>query len=229
MVDNRDGVELRYGHDAPSPQMPTPRMSTRKVLFTLTPLLLAARGLSAQPSQAHTRARDIVYEASITDLQQQLATGRVTSVQLVGAYLERIAAYDRSGPKLNALIRLNPRARADAAALDAERRAGKTRGPLHGIPVILKDNYGTVDMPTSAGSIALATLETGRDAFVVHKLRDAGAIILGKSNLHELAAGILTISSLGGQTCNPYDPARYPGGSSGGTAAAVASSMAAIA
>jgi len=178
--------------------------------------------------QAAPRHDDAVYEASITDLQQAMSRGAVTSVALVDAYLARIAAYNHCGPALNAVIYLNPSARADAAALDAERKAGHVRGPLHGIPVIVKDNYGTRGMPTSAGTIALATLETD-DAFQVKKLRDAGAVILGKSNMHELASGITTISSIGGQTCNPYDPDRSPGGSSGGSGASVAASFAAIA
>ena len=186
----------------------------------------------AMPAAAQRRAAprhdDVVYEASITDLQQAMSRGAVTSVGLVDAYLARIAAYNHSGPALNAVIYLNPSARADAAALDAERKAGHVRGPLHGIPVIVKDNYGTRGMPTSAGTIALATLETD-DAFQVKKLRDAGAVILGKSNMHELASGITTISSIGGQTCNPYDPDRSPGGSSGGSGASVAASFAAIA
>jgi Asp-tRNA(Asn)/Glu-tRNA(Gln) amidotransferase A subunit family amidase len=148
---------------------------------------------------------------------------------LVDAYLARIKAYDHSPPALNAIVRLNPGARTEAAALDAERKTGKVRGPLHGIPIILKDNYGTRDFETSAGSIALASLRTPDDAFQVKKLRDAGAVILGKSNMHELASGITTISSVGGQTCNPYDPDRNPGGSSGGSGVAVAASYAAVA
>ena len=171
---------------------------------------------------------DPVYEASITALQSALSQHRITSVALVDAYLARIAAYDHAGPALNAIIRLNPKARADAAALDAERAAGHVRGPLHGIPIILKDNYGTTDFATSAGSIALASLRAP-EAFQVKKLRDAGAIVLAKSNMHELASGITTISSVGGQTCNPYDPDRNPGGSSGGSGAAVAASFAAVA
>ena len=167
-------------------------------------------------------------EASVTDVQAALAAGRLSSVQLVKQYLARIAAYDHAGPELNSLIRINPKAGAEAAALDAERRAGKVRGPMHGIPVIIKDNYDTGDMPTSAGSLAMATSQPARDGFVVKKLRDAGAIILGKSNLHELAAGITSISSLGGQTRNPYDPTRCPGGSSGGTGAAIAASFATV-
>lgn len=169
-----------------------------------------------------------VHEATITELQAAMTQGRVTAVQLVDAYLARIAAYEAQGPALNAMIRLNPNARAEAAALDDERRRGRSRGPLHGIPIILKDNFDTHDLPTTAGSIALAAAVPPDDGFVVRKLREAGAIILGKANMHELAAGITTISSLGGQTRNPYDPARCPGGSSGGTGAAIAASFAAV-
>src|SRR5207237_7485725 len=114
-------------------------------------------------------APDPVYEKNIQDLQSDLTGGRITSVKLVGAYLARIAAYDQQPPALNTIIRLNPRARADAAALDAERKAGKVRGPLHGIPVILKDNYNTAGLPTTAGSVALAGLVPPADAFQVRK------------------------------------------------------------
>ncbi|MGH7679658.1 MAG: amidase [Gemmatimonadaceae bacterium] len=169
-----------------------------------------------------------VHETSITDLQRAMADGKATSVQLVNAYLARIAAYEQQGPQLNAMIRLNPRARADAERLDQERRAGRVRGPLHGVPVVLKDNYDTYDLPTSGGLLAFATLQPRDDAFVVRRLREAGAVIIGKTNLHELAHGITTVSSLGGQTRNPYDPQRSPGGSSGGTGAAVAASFAAV-
>ena len=169
-----------------------------------------------------------VTEASVTDLQRAMSTGRVTSAQLVDAYLARIAAYDHAGPALNAMIRLNSGARAAAAALDAERAAGRVRGPLHGIPVILKDNCDTKDMPTTAGSLALANHQPREDAFVVRKLREAGAVILGKANMHELAAGVTSISSFGGQTRNPYDLSRCPGGSSGGTGAAVSASFGAL-
>ena len=102
------------------------------------------------------------------------------------------------------------------------------RGPLHGVPVVVKDNYDTADMPTSAGTIGLATSIPPDDAFQVRRLREAGAIILGKTNMHELARGITTVSSITGQTRNPYDPTRNPGGSSGGTGAAVAASFAAV-
>jgi len=169
-----------------------------------------------------------VHEATITDLQAAMTAGRTTSRALVDAYLARIAAYDARGPQVTAMVRVNPNARTEAARLDDERRQGRVRGPLHGIPIILKDNFDTADMPTSGGALALANHRPKEDAFVVRRLRDAGAVILGKSAMHELAAGITTISSLTGQTRNPYDPRRCPGGSSGGTGAAIAASFAAV-
>lgn len=168
-----------------------------------------------------------VVEKSIPELAAALGRSEVTSHALVQAYLDRIARYDHDGPALDAMIALNPHALADADALDAERRAGRVRGPLHGVPIAVKDNYDTADMPTTAGSIALRGSRPDRDAFQVRRLREAGAVILGKTNLHEFARGITTISSLGGQTRNPYDPTRNPGGSSGGTGAAVAADFAA--
>ena len=164
---------------------------------------------------------------SIAELQDALTRRQVTSRQLVAAYLARIAAYDQAGPRINAFITVNAGAMAAAESLDGERQRGRVRGPLHGIPLVVKDNYDTSDMPTTGSSIALATFTPGKDAFQVARLRQAGAIIVGKTNLHELAAGIVTVSSLGGQTRNPYDPARNPGGSSGGTGAAIAASFAA--
>ncbi len=202
----------------------------RRIIQTLLAAALAVGAPAAIAQRpAKPPATDIAYEATIPALQAAMAEGRASSALLVDAYLARIRAYDHHGPALNAIIRLNPNARADALALDAERRAGKVRGPLHGIPVILKDNYSTRDMPTAAGSVALAGLQTTDDAFQVQRLREAGAVILGKANMHELAAGITTISSLGGQSCNPYDPSRNPGGSSGGSGAAVAASFAVVA
>ncbi|MCI0437461.1 MAG: amidase [Gemmatimonadetes bacterium] len=190
-------------------------------------ILFCALDAPAQGAQQTMTGFDVV-EVPVPRLASALAAGEVTSVQLVDAYLARIAAYDQDGPALNTIIRLNPRARAEAAALDAERARGAVRGPLHGIPILLKDNFDTHDMPTTAGSIALAGMIPPDDAFQVRRLREAGAVILGKTNLHELAAGTVTISSLGGQTRNPYDPSRNPGGSSGGTGAAIAASFAAL-
>lgn len=205
--------------------------ATRTIISACAVPLLATAQTSVRATaqtSPRTTAPFEVHEATITQLQTAMSDGRTSALQLVESYLARIAAFDAQGPALNSMIRLNPQARADARTLDAERRAGKVRGPMHGVPIILKDNFNTTDMPTSGGSLALASHQTSDDAFVVRRLRDAGAIILGKSNLHELAAGITSISSLGGQTRNPYDPRRCPGGSSGGTGAAIAASFAAI-
>src|SRR5258705_6378926 len=169
-----------------------------------------------------------VTEKTITELAAAMRTGATSSRRLVQAYLARIEAFDHQGPALNAIISINPKALDEADALDRERAARGLRGPLHGIPIVLKDNYDTAEMPTTAASTALKGSMPGRDAFQVKKLRDAGAVIVAKANLHEFARGITTISSLGGQTRNPYDPTRNPGGSSGGTGAAIAASFAAV-
>ena len=198
-------------------------------VITLTGMaLVRAAGAQSLPRPAEPKLDTLVVEATITDLQRGMTDGRFTALDLTRAYLARITAYDQQGPALNALIRVNPAAERDARAMDAERRAGKVRGPLHGIPVIIKDNYNTVDMPTTGSSLALATFTPREDAFIVWRLREAGAIIVGKSNLHELAAGITNVSSFGGKTRNPYDPRRCPGGSSGGTGAAIAASFAVV-
>src|ERR1051325_1072632 len=198
-------------------------MKTQR-FFSLAALAL----VTSANAQDSTKRVDIGYEAPIPALQADLAAGKITSVQLVDAYLARIAAYDHAGPSLNAMVSINRRARREAMDRDRERRDGRVRGPLHGIPVLIKDNYGTTDMATTAGSIALAGFVTDHDAFQVTKLREAGAIIIGKTNLHEFAAGITTVGSMIGQTCNPYDPTRIPGGSSGGTAAGISASYAVI-
>jgi amidase len=196
----------------------------------LSALLFATAFASPLEAQieAQIESQIEVAEATIPELQEAMVSGRATSVDITRAYLARIAAYDQAGPRLNSILRINPHALADAERLDAERMTRGSRGPLHGIPVLLKDNYDTFDMPTSAGSLPLAGLVPPDDAFQVRKLREAGAVILGKTNMHELAYGITTIASLGGQTLNPYDPRRNPGGSSGGTGAAIAASFAAI-
>ena len=185
--------------------------------------LFASLLLVANPGAAYD-----AFERTIPELQAAMACGEITAVELVRQYLARIEAFDQDGPKLNAMIHINPRAIEEAAALDRERAAGNIRGPLHGIPILLKDNYDTHDMPTTAGAIAMAGFVPKDDAFQVRRLREAGAVFIGKTNLHEFARGIETISSLGGQTLNPYDPERNPGGSSGGTAAAVTANFAAV-
>ncbi len=194
--------------------------------LALAPLLAVAG--CGEPAGGDGGAAFDVMERSVTELAAALDAGEVTSRELVAGYLARIDAYDRRGPALSAMVVVNPAAAAVADRLDAERAAGRVRGPLHGIPVVVKDNYDTADMPTSAGAVALATSVPPDDATQVRRLREAGAIILGKTSMHELARGITTVSSVTGQTRNPYDPTRNPGGSSGGTGAAVAASFGAV-
>ncbi|MFC5648550.1 amidase family protein [Paenibacillus solisilvae] len=167
-----------------------------------------------------------IMDATINEIQAAMETGKITSKQLVQMYLDRIQAYDHQGPKLNAILTINPHVLDEAGQFDAERKQTKSRGPLYGIPIILKDNYNTKEMPTTGGTAALKGFTPADDAFAVKKLRDAGAIILGKANLHELALSGTTISSLGGQTLNPYDLTKTPGGSSGGTADSVTANFA---
>jgi len=188
---------------------------------------LAQRKPASRPQPAPAVSVFDVHELSIVELQAAQAAGKVTARGLVDAYLARILAYDQAGPQLNAIVMLNPRARDEADALDRERAEKGARGPLHGIPVLIKDNYDTADMPTSGGTLGLAMLQPVADAFQVRKLRAAGAVILGKTTMHELAAGITNISSMTNQTRNPYDLTRVPGGSSGGTGAAIGASFAA--
>ncbi len=168
-------------------------------------------------------------EATIDSINQAFDAGILDSRQLVQLYLNRINAYDDSGPRINSIISINLDALSIATALDIERRTTSPRSPLHGIPVILKDNYDTFDMPTSAGALAFQNFIPTTDAFQVAKLRDAGAIILAKANLSEFAfSGSTSISSFGGTTVNPYDPLRSPAGSSGGTGAAIAANFGVI-
>jgi Asp-tRNA(Asn)/Glu-tRNA(Gln) amidotransferase A subunit family amidase len=196
---------------------------------TTTATVAPAGGAAAAPGCVASVGGLDLQTATIPAVESAMASGRVTSASLVRAYLGRIAAYDTAGPSLNSIRALNPHALAEARALDAERRAGHVRGPLHGIPVLLKDNYGTADEPTTAGSIALAGVVPHEDATVVQKLRAAGAVILGKANLSEFAGWVdlnmpAGYSSLGGQVINAHDPAFSPSGSSAGSA--VAASMA---
>jgi amidase len=165
--------------------------------------------------------------ASIADLNAAFKAGTLTSEQLIIRYLARIEAYDNQGPKINAVISINPKALEIARALDQERKTKGPRSPLHGIPVVLKDNFDTVDMPTTGGSLLLEGSMAPDDAFTVKKLRYAGAIILAKVNLSEFASGGPQ-SSLGGQTLNPHDLTRTPAGSSGGTGAAIAADFATL-
>jgi amidase len=164
-------------------------------------------------------------EASVRSVHAALDSGKVTCTQVVQHYLDRIDAFDDRGPAVNAIITVNRRALETAAEMDRLDGAARARRPLHCIPVVLKDNFHTADMPTTGGSVTFKNLQTPDDGFVVKKLRDAGAIIVAKANLHELARAGTTVSSLGGQTKNPYDLTRTPGGSSGGTGAAIAANF----
>ncbi len=194
---------------------------------SLGPIALIV-ALSAVPAaQAPVTRPFEVVEKTIPELQEAMRSGATSSLQLVDSYLARIDAYDRKGPRINSVIALNPKARQEAAALDRERVTKGPRGPLHGIPLVIKDNFDLAGLPTTAGSLAFATLYPADDAFQVRKLREAGAVILAKTNLQELASGYVTVGSMGGQTKNPYDLARNPGGSSGGTGAAVAANLSA--
>ncbi|MEE4108567.1 MAG: amidase family protein [Halieaceae bacterium] len=167
-------------------------------------------------------------EKSILELQLAMSTGLTRSVDLVDFYLARIERLDGQGPILNSMARINPTAREMALALDRERAEGGPRGPLHGIPLVVKDNFETRSMATQAGSLALRGFAPDQDAELVRRLRDAGAVILGKTNMHEFAYGIESVGSAFGVTRNPYDPRRNPGGSSGGTGAAVAANFASV-
>jgi len=192
-----------------------------------------------------TRAATLeLANANIADLQSAMSKGGLTAEKLTQGFLDRIEAYDQKGPAINTVITLNPKALNQARALDRERQGGKVRGPLHGIPIILKDNFDTYDLPTSAASQMLQGSIPPDDAFVVKQLRDAGVIILAKVNLHEFAGGGGSVngakdpavlkagrvpngfSSLGLQTLNPHDLARGPAGSSGGTGAGIAAVLA---
>lgn len=164
-------------------------------------------------------------EATIMDIQKAMDAGKLTAKELVQMYLDRIEKYDDQGPAINAIITVNPDALKIAEELDKERAEKGPRSLLHGIPIIVKDNYDTADMPTTAGCTCLEDSIPPDDAYQIQKLKEAGAIILAKSNLAEFAFTYLTNSSLGGQTLNPYDLTRYPGGSSGGTGAALAANF----
>lgn len=173
-----------------------------------------------------------VQELGIAELTARMQRGELDSRRLTQAYLGRIATIDRAGPTLNSVLALNPEALAEADRLDAERRAGRVRGPLHGIPILLKDNIDARPMATTAGSLALAAHRPARDAFLVERLRAAGAVVLGKATLSEWAnfrstASISGWGSLAGQTRNPHVLDRTPCGSSSGSGVAAAASLAA--
>lgn len=174
-------------------------------------------------------------EITVTEVQQRMKNGQLTARALTEYYLKRIETLDKKGPKINSVIEVNPDALSIADAMDRERKQGKLRGPLHGIPVLIKDNIDTADkMQTTAGSLALAGHRAAKDAFIAQKLRQAGAVILGKTNLSEWANFRSTRSSSGwssrgGQTNNPYNITRNPCGSSSGSGAAVSANLCTVA
>ena len=200
----------------------------------LSSAAVAAAPRSSVPAFAPAPAFELD-ELTIADLQQGMRAGRYTARGLCERYLARITALDRQGPALRAVLETNPDALMNAAALDAERRARRTRGPLHGIPVLVKDNVATAGrMATTAGSLALLGVKPPHDAFVVERLRAAGAVILGKTNLSEWANFRSSHSSSGwsgrgGQCLNPYALDRSPCGSSSGSGAATAANLCAVA
>jgi amidase len=199
-------------------------------------LLIVAGACASPPAQPAAPPQpppvDVV-ELSAADARDRMAAGTLTSEALTRAYMKRIADVDDAGPMLGSVIELNRRAEDEARALDAERKSGKVRGPLHGMPLLIKDNIDVAGMVNSAGSLAMAEHRPKADAFLVARLRDAGAVILGKANLSEWANFRSTRStsgwsSRGGQTKNPYVLDRNPCGSSSGTGTAIAASLAAI-
>jgi len=207
--------------------------STLKSLFLASAIALS---LSACQTTDSAQPEPFAYQqASVADLQRAMQNGELSAEQLVHYYLDRIARHNTKGFELRAVISVNEQALADARRLDAEREAGKLRGPLHGIPVLLKDNIDTADgMPNTAGSVLFANNFPADDAFLVEELRAEGAIILGKANLSEWANFRSTRSSsgwsgAGGQAVNPYDATRSTCGSSAGSASAVAADFTALA
>ena len=209
-------------------------MNRRDFLLAATLAGVVAK-VGASAAQSGVPAAELE-EVTIAELQKRLQSGEWSARQLAERYIERIEAIDRAGPKINSVVEINPDALAIADALDRERRAGRVRGPLHGIPILIKDNIDTADrMETTAGSLALVgAAKPSRDAFIVERLRAAGAVILGKTNLSEWANFRSTRSTSGwsargGQTRNPYALDRNPCGSSSGSGAAVAANLCAAA
>lgn len=193
--------------------------------------LLAAIGAGGRARAQQQPAAPHVEETTIAELHAAMRAGTLTCRALVEAYLERVEAYDRNGPALNALVVVNPDALRVADSLDARFKSGGPAGPLHCVPVIVKDNFETVDLPTTAGSLSLKGFVSTRDAFLVRRIREAGAIVLAKSNMAEFAfSPYETVNSiLPGYTKNPYALDRVTAGSSGGSAASVAANLGEVA
>lgn len=199
------------------------KLTKRMAVAIATPAAL----LTLAPQDAKAATFELK-EATIPEINAAFDAGALTSERLVQLYLNRIEAYDNSGPAINAIRTLNPNALETARVLDQERQTTGPRSPLHGVPILLKDNFDTFDLPTTGGSDALAGSIPPDDAFVVQQLRDAGAIILGKTELDEFAISGSGYSSLGGFNLNPYQLDRQTGGSSGGTGGAIAANFATV-
>jgi len=193
-------------------------LATGTVAMAMTVLCVASVASAQTPFHLE--------EATIATIRGAFASGQLTCAQLTKLYLDRVDAYNLKGPSLHAIITVNPHALETAAEMDRQYRANRAGvGTLHCIPLVLKDNFNTADMPTTGGNVSMKDSRPKADAFTVAKLRKAGALILGKANLQEFARGGMSKSSLGGQVLNPYDLTRTPGGSSGGTGAAVAGNL----
>ena len=198
------------------------------VAVTAAALLLAGCA-STEHTAGMSSSKFQLQEATIASIQEALASRQITCVQLTRLYLDRIAAYNQKGPSLKAIITVNPKAIEQAAELDRRYGAYPSNRPtLHCIPIILKDNFDTFDLPTTAGNISMKDSIPPADAPTVERMRKAGALILAKANLQEFARGGMSVSGLGGQVLNPYDLTRTPGGSSGGTGAAIAANFAVL-
>jgi len=217
------------GGGLPASLLPLPLvMRLRTIPRVLISLVLTpGAGLAQRPAAAPSRPAFDVTETTIADIHAAMRAHTLSCHELVSAYLARIAAYDKNGPAINAIIVVNPNALAVADSLDRSTASGRTMGALHCVPMIVKDNFETKDLPTTAGSLSLQGLQPAQDAFMVRRLREAGAIVLAKSNMAEFAfTPYETVSSiLPGYTKNPYALDRVTAGSSGGSAAAVAASL----
>jgi Asp-tRNA(Asn)/Glu-tRNA(Gln) amidotransferase A subunit family amidase len=227
----KDAIRRLPGFDAPFgdnllPDLYVVRTPVRSIIgmsVTCTMLIASPAPVSAQQNQFRFQ------EATIASVHAALVAGQLTCTQLTKLYLDRIEAYNMQGPALHAIITVNPKAMEIAAEMDRTYRAGSaTVGPLHCIPVILKDNFNTFDMPTTGGNVTMRASVPAADAFTVARIRKAGALILAKANMSEFARGGMSNSSLGGQALNPYDLGRTPGGSSGGTGASIAANFAVL-
>ena len=207
-------------------------MSNQRIRALATLVAVAMSVLCAPPGHAQARKEKAapfqIMETSIDDIHAAFKSGKLTARQLVQGYLDRINAYDKQGPTINSIITLNPNALEEADKLDAAYKRSGFVGPLHGIPVLVKDEIDAAGMPTTLGTLVFKDYRPPRDAFAVEKLRKAGAIILGKTTLSEFAAGD-TYGSMFGVTRNPYDLERTVGGSSGGSGAALAANFATVA